>query len=67
MEVKINKTKKNLTDEELESLTKQELIDRIKKLTAHNIQLKNIIEKKINPKGSKHGPRAPGRKFDFSK
>lgn len=66
MEVKINKSKKNLSDEDMQNLTKEELIEQIKKLRAHNTQLKNIIEKKINPKGSSKVHRI-GRDFNFSK
>ncbi|KAG5683735.1 hypothetical protein PVAND_013000 [Polypedilum vanderplanki] len=48
--VKVNKTKKNLSREELMNLTKEDLVDRIIKLEAFNVQLKNIIEKRVNEK-----------------
>ncbi|KAG5683731.1 hypothetical protein PVAND_012996 [Polypedilum vanderplanki] len=67
--VKVNKTKKNLSREELMNLTKEDLVDRIIKLEAFNVQLKNIIEKRVNEKNqdaddTEHSSR---RNFDFSK
>lgn len=44
----INKRVKGLPKEELEKLTKTELIDKIVQLEAYNFQLKNILQKKLN-------------------
>lgn len=46
--VVINKRVKGLPREELEKLTKNELIDKIVQLEAYNFQLKNILQKKLN-------------------
>lgn len=44
----------------------QELIEKIIRLNSHNQQLKNILEKKINPEGSSKSYK-PGRNYDYSK
>lgn len=44
----INKRIKGLPREELEKLSKQQLIDKIIQLEAYNFQLKNILQKKLN-------------------
>ncbi|KAM7342856.1 tRNA pseudouridine(38/39) synthase isoform 1-T3 [Cochliomyia hominivorax] len=48
----INKRVKGLAREELEKLTKPELIDKIIQLEAYNFQLKNILQKKLNKDAS---------------
>lgn len=58
--------------EELESLPKEDLVTMIIRLEAHNKQLKNILEKKINPENanqneSKKKRKIRERSFDFSK
>lgn len=65
--IRINKSRKNLTKQELEELQKDELIAMIVKLEAHNKQLKNILEKKVNPTKEEIKRKDPGRSFDFSK
>ncbi|XP_049540023.1 tRNA pseudouridine(38/39) synthase [Anopheles darlingi] len=69
MEVKVNKKSKSSTDEELLQLSKQELIDKIKQLEAHNSQLKCIVQKNLKPdtknENGKHSNKR--RPFDFSK
>ena len=44
----INKRIKGLPREELEKLSKEQLIDKIIQLEAYNFQLKNILQKKLN-------------------
>lgn len=65
--IKVIKRKKNLTPEELNKLTKEELVERIIKLEAYNTQLKNIIEKKVNSQDPDNENEERKRKFDFSK
>lgn len=76
--LKVNKIKKNLSPEELNKLTKEELIERIVKLEAFNTQLKNIMEKRNNSNKnnnqdeeehaeSEGNTRKGKRNFDFSK
>ncbi|XP_050678281.1 tRNA pseudouridine(38/39) synthase isoform X2 [Leptidea sinapis] len=57
---------KNSTKEELISLEKEELIDRILQLEAHNVQLKNIISKNLSEAGDNQ-KNDGHKKFDFSK
>ncbi|CRK87715.1 CLUMA_CG001505, isoform A [Clunio marinus] len=65
--VKVNKGRKNLPKEELDKLSKDELVEMIIKLEAHNKQLKNILEKKINPVKDECKRKESDRSFDFSK
>lgn len=65
--VVINKSKRNLSREELENLPKDELIIIIGKLEAHNKQLKNILEKKSNPPQTEKKRRRTDRSLDFTK
>lgn len=72
MSVKVNKSKRNLNKEELEALSKDELVETIIKLEAHNKQLKNILEKKANIKKDEFKRKDTGiscqqRGFDFTK
>uniref|UniRef100_A0A182Q2G0 tRNA pseudouridine synthase n=1 Tax=Anopheles farauti TaxID=69004 RepID=A0A182Q2G0_9DIPT len=69
MDVKVNKKTKSQSEEELHSLSKEELIDRIKQLEAHNTQLKSIVQKNLqNREETGNGKRAKKhRPFDFSK
>lgn len=68
MSVKVNKAKRNLSREELEALTKDELVAMVMKMDAHNKQLKNILEKKVNSTKKDEYKRKEGdRGFDFSK
>lgn len=46
--IQINKRVKGLPREELEKLSKTELIDKIIQLEAYNFQLKNILNKKLD-------------------
>uniref|UniRef100_U5EYI7 Putative pseudouridylate synthase n=1 Tax=Corethrella appendiculata TaxID=1370023 RepID=U5EYI7_9DIPT len=67
--VKINKKHKKHTKENLQQLSKEELIEKIIQIEAHNIQLKNIIQK-LNAdtddnKGDEKSTKR--RNFDFSK
>ncbi|XP_052901942.1 tRNA pseudouridine(38/39) synthase [Anopheles moucheti] len=69
MEVKVNKKVKSATDEELQALSKEELMAKIRQLEAHNVQLKSIVQKSLksheevtNGKETKKD-----RPFDFSK
>ncbi|CAO1400527.1 unnamed protein product [Diamesa hyperborea] len=64
---KINKPKKNLNEDELLHLSKEDLVAIIVKLEAYNKQLKNILEKKINPKSIGEPRKKEQRVFDFSK
>jgi tRNA pseudouridine38/39 synthase len=66
--IKVNKTKKNLSKDELNALSKEELVEKIIKLEAYNKQLKNIIEKRINSKDENQDiEHHSQRSFDFSK
>ncbi|CAG9861302.1 unnamed protein product [Phyllotreta striolata] len=56
--------KKQNINSDLENYTKEELIQKVKSLTAHNIQLKNIIAKQSTLNTSKPRDDKP---FDFSK
>ncbi|XP_057653874.1 tRNA pseudouridine(38/39) synthase isoform X2 [Diorhabda carinulata] len=62
MEQKV-KIKKHNKEENLEQFTKEELISKIKSLTAHNIQLKNLLAKQTSPEKIAKQSKA----FDFSK
>ncbi|GAB0093937.1 tRNA pseudouridine(38/39) synthase [Sergentomyia squamirostris] len=66
----VNKRNKLFSNEELREMSKEELIEKITQLQAHNTQLKNILHKR-DPEG-KFIEEAPSRKkkrkqFDFSK
>lgn len=68
--IKVNKNKKNLSKEELHNLTKDELIEKIIKMEAYNVQLKNLLEKSIaKDSPDEDDPRFSEvrRNFDFSK
>ncbi|XP_053658948.1 tRNA pseudouridine(38/39) synthase [Anopheles marshallii] len=69
MEVKVNKKVKSATDEELQSLSKEELITKIRQLEAHNVQLKSIVQKSLKShEEATHGKATKKhRPFDFSK
>lgn len=60
----IKKQNKSVEAEDLEKCTKEELIERIKTLSAHNTQLKNIIAKTAD---NKHVDYKNSKSFDFSK
>ncbi|XP_068145910.1 tRNA pseudouridine(38/39) synthase [Drosophila tropicalis] len=55
--VVINKRLKGLPREELEKLSKPELIDQIVRLEAYNFQLKSLLQKKLNEKTTDPGSR----------
>ncbi|XP_050294650.1 tRNA pseudouridine(38/39) synthase [Anthonomus grandis grandis] len=61
--VKIKKPNKRSSTDELEKMSKDELIAKIHALEAHNLQLQNIINKEES------GPKYPTKKgsFDFSR
>lgn len=65
--LKINKAKRNLTREELDNLPKDDLIAMVIKLESYNKQLKNILEKKVNPPTNEYKRKKTDRSFDFSK
>lgn len=65
--MKVNKTKRNLSREELEALPKDELVAMVIKLEAYNKQLKNILEKKINPQKDVCKMKVSDRTLDFTK
>lgn len=65
--IKVNKTKKNVPRKELEDLPKDELVSMILKLEAHNKQLKNILEKKLNETKNECKRKVTDRSLDFSK
>ncbi|XP_059607543.1 tRNA pseudouridine(38/39) synthase [Phlebotomus argentipes] len=69
MELSVNKRNKQLTREELQKLSKEELIEKVIQLQAHTLQLKNIIQKRDpEAESSCDGhTRRKQRKFDFSK
>lgn len=67
MSVKVNKAKRNLTREELDVLPRVELVEMIVKLEAHNLQLKNILEKKVNPRKDAYRRKETDRAFNFDK
>lgn len=67
MSVKVNKSKRNLSREELDVLPRDELVEMIVKLEAHNQQLKNILEKKINPTKDAYKRKETDRAFNFDK
>ncbi|KAG8238348.1 hypothetical protein J437_LFUL017241 [Ladona fulva] len=63
----VKKQKKKFNEEDLDGFTKEELIDRVRQLIAHNKQLKNVISKKIQSESNGEGASKKERKFDFSK
>lgn len=67
--LKVNKGKRNVSRDELEQMPKQDLVEMIIKLEAHNKQLKNILEKKVNPSAvtSSKRKKVNCRSFDFTK
>lgn len=65
--IKINKAKRNLPREELESLPKDDLVAMVLKLEAHNNQLKNILEKKLNSTKNECKRKTTDRSLDFTK
>lgn len=65
--ISVNKAKRNLSKEELELLAKDELISMVIRLEAHNKQLKNILEKKVNPTKEEYKRKETDRAFDFTK
>ncbi|XP_035784827.1 tRNA pseudouridine(38/39) synthase-like [Anopheles albimanus] len=69
MDVRVNRKSKSSTDEELMQLSKQELIDKIKQLEAHNTQLKCIVQKNLKPEAKKENGKSSNKRraFDFSK
>uniref|UniRef100_A0A182TAS2 tRNA pseudouridine synthase n=1 Tax=Anopheles maculatus TaxID=74869 RepID=A0A182TAS2_9DIPT len=69
MEVKVNKKVKSATADELQSLTKEELIAKITQLEAHNSQLKSIVQKSLKSREETTQTKATKkhRPFDFSK
>lgn len=64
--ISVNKKQKCSLRQDLERLTKDALIDKVIQLEAHNLQLRNIIQKQNNEKGG-DGQSKPQRKFDFCK
>uniref|UniRef100_A0A1B0CKV8 Putative pseudouridylate synthase n=1 Tax=Lutzomyia longipalpis TaxID=7200 RepID=A0A1B0CKV8_LUTLO len=65
----VNKRNKSLSQEELKEMSKEELIEKIIQLQSHNLQLRNIIQKR-DPDGESSNDAASKkrkRKFDFSK
>lgn len=61
-------TKRRFCPEELETLSRADLIDHILQLEVHNSQLKNIINKSVTQGSSgSNSSEKKGRKFDFSK
>lgn len=62
----IKKQNKSIEFEELDKCTKEELIERIKTLSAHNTQLKNIIAKTVD-NSKKQVEHNNLKTFDFSK
>ncbi|XP_052873260.1 tRNA pseudouridine(38/39) synthase [Anopheles cruzii] len=67
MEVKVNRKNKPSTEDELLLLSKQELVDKIKQLEAHNTQLKSIVQKNLKTDNGASGKCRKKRPFDFSK
>lgn len=65
--IKVNKAKRNLSREELETLPNDELVSMIIKLEAHNKQLKNLLEKKLNPAKNECKRKKTDRSLDFTK
>ena len=59
------KVSKKMKVEDLQQLSKEDLVDRIRQLEFHVNQLKNVIAKGTGEKGSK--PRPNQRPFDWSK
>ena len=59
------KVNKKMKVEDLQQLSKEDLVDRIRQLEFHVNQLKNVIAKGTGEKGSK--PRPNQRPFDWSK
>uniref|UniRef100_A0AAG5DMZ6 Pseudouridine synthase I TruA alpha/beta domain-containing protein n=1 Tax=Anopheles atroparvus TaxID=41427 RepID=A0AAG5DMZ6_ANOAO len=67
MDVKVNKKANSLPSEELHLLSKEELVERIKQLEAHNKQLKCIVQKNLQNSDVVNGKKSKKRPFDFSK
>ncbi|XP_075988758.1 tRNA pseudouridine(38/39) synthase [Anticarsia gemmatalis] len=63
------KKNKSLSREELLNLDKNELVERIIQIEAHNLQLKNIISKNLSDGDSSENStrKKPAKPFDFSK
>ena len=62
--------KRKLEDEDLNTLSREDLIERIRILSAHNNQLKNTIKKQNSDKEEQinnQDKKKKGRTFDFSK
>lgn len=55
------------TVEQLQSLSKEELVEKIQQLEAHNKQLKCIVQKNLKPAEVANGKASKKRPFDFSK
>uniref|UniRef100_A0A182P1V9 Pseudouridine synthase I TruA alpha/beta domain-containing protein n=1 Tax=Anopheles epiroticus TaxID=199890 RepID=A0A182P1V9_9DIPT len=69
MDVKVNKKSKSCSEDELLTFSKEELIDKIKQLEAHNTQLKSIVQKNLQSREDTTNGKAKKkhRPFDFSK
>ncbi|XP_049298310.1 tRNA pseudouridine(38/39) synthase [Anopheles funestus] len=69
MEVKVNKKEKCTTEDELQSLSKEELIDKIKQLELHKTQLKHILSRfqQTLIEDNEGKQKKKNRPFDFSK
>uniref|UniRef100_A0A1B6CQ65 Pseudouridine synthase I TruA alpha/beta domain-containing protein n=1 Tax=Clastoptera arizonana TaxID=38151 RepID=A0A1B6CQ65_9HEMI len=65
--VEIIKKVKSLTTNELNKFSKEELINKVIQLSAHNTQLKNIINKKKLTNDVNEQPQISKRSFDFSR
>lgn len=65
--IKVNKSKRNLSKDELDALSKEELVEMIIKIEAHNKQLKNLLEKKVKTKSDESKKNSFARGFDFTK
>lgn len=61
--IQVNKPNRNCDN--LEELSKEELISRVKSLQAHNVQLKSILSKNLKDKGVVHCKKL--KPFDFTK
>lgn len=67
-EFSVNRKPKVTSREQLDGMSKEELVEKIIQLEAHNTQLKNLLQKKLNGDSSSQDHKeGKKRSFDFSK
>ncbi|CAD7088444.1 unnamed protein product [Hermetia illucens] len=67
-EFSVNRKPKVTSREQLDGMSREELVEKIIQLEAHNTQLKNLLQKKLNGDSSSQDHKeGKKRSFDFSK